>query len=369
MSDPRVERLAGILVDYSTQVSKKDVVMIDFSGVRALPLVQAIYRRCLEKGAVTEYTMAHEDLTRIFFETATDRQLDDFPRHRLQAVKRATVYIGISATENTQNLAGAPMAKLMRREKVLRPISNYRVDHTRWVITRYPTSGLAQDARMALKDFEDFYFRACNIDWPLFSRRLTRLQRMVHRAKSVRIKASDTDLRFSVKGMPAVPCQGLRNMPDGEVFTAPVRDSAEGFITYNVPSFYQGKEFDGVRFEFRKGRIVKASVRAGSLADLQKILDSDMGARYIGEFSFGLNPSIVRPMKNILFDEKITGSIHVTPGRAYTEADNGNRSSVHWDLVKILKGDGEIYLDGRLVQKNGLFVPKELKLLNPVGTK
>ncbi len=365
MSDPRVERLAGILVDYSAKVKRGDVVMIDFSGARALPLVQAIYRKCLLRGALAQYTMTHEELTRTFFEAAQDRQLDDFPRHRLQAMKRATVYIGINAAQNTRILAQVPMAKLMRREKVLRPLVNRRVNHTRWVITRYPTTGLAQDARMSLKDLEDLYFKSCHIDWPLFSRRLTRLRRMLRRAASVHIRSSDSDLRFSIKGMPAVACEGLRNMPDGEVFTAPVRDSVEGRITYNVPCLYQGKEFDGVCLEFKRGRIVKATCRTGSLADLHRILDSDRGARYIGEFSFGLNPNIKRPIKNILFDEKIFGSIHFTPGQAYREADNGNRSCVHWDLVKNLKGDGEVFLDGRLIQKDGLFVAKELKSLNP----
>jgi aminopeptidase len=233
------------------------------------------------------------------------------------------------------------------------------------VITRYPTTGLAQDARMSLKDLEDLYFKSCHIDWSLFSRRLTRLRRMLRRSARVHIRSSDSDLRFSIKGMPAIACEGLRNMPDGEVFTAPVRDSVEGRITYNVPCLYQGKEFDGVCLEFKRGRIVKATCRTGASADLHKILDSDRGARYIGEFSFGLNPNIRRPIRNILFDEKIFGSIHFTPGQAYREADNGNRSCVHWDLVKNLKGDGEVFLDGRLIQKDGLFVAKELKSLNP----
>jgi len=365
MSDPRVAKLAGILVDYSVEVKKGDVVMIDFNGVRALPLVQAVYERCLLKGAVAEYTMTHEALTRTFFEAAGPRQIDDFPYHGLQAMKRATVYIGINAVEDTHLLARAPMAKIMRRQKVLRPIVNRRVDHTRWVITRYPTSGLARDARRSLKDLEDFYFRSCNIDWPLFARRLMRLRKMLQAAQDVRITSSDTELRFSVKGMPAIACKGLRNMPDGEVFTAPVRTSVEGRIVYNVPCLYQGKEFDGVRLAFRRGRIVEASCRRGSLADLHRILDSDEGARYIGEFSFGLNPNIRRPIKNILFDEKIFGSIHFTPGQAYREADNGNRSCVHWDLVKDFKGGGGVYLDGRLIQKDGLFVVPELRPLNP----
>ncbi len=366
MKDPRIETLADILVNYSAAVKQGDIVIIDFSGVRALPLVEAVYAKCLRKGArYVEYHFSTEDLARIFYEEAGEAQLSYFPKHRLEAMKKANAYIGISATENTQSYAGLEMAKMVRRQQVLRPISDRRVDHTRWVVTRYPTTGLAQDARMSLQAFEDFYFKACNIDWPDFARRITRLWRMVQRAQEVRIVSSDTDLRFSKKGIPAVKSEGLRNMPDGEVFTAPVKDSIEGHITYNVPSLYHGKEFDGVRFEFRKGRIVDASCRFGVQRELQKILDADAGARYIGEFSFGLNKNIKTPMKNILFDEKICGSIHLTPGHAYKDADNGNRSSVHWDLVKILKGDGAVYLDGRLVQKDGKFVIGELKGLNP----
>ncbi|MDD5019058.1 MAG: aminopeptidase [Candidatus Omnitrophica bacterium] len=365
MKDPRIEKLADILVNYSTRVGKGDIVVIDFSGVRCLPLVEAIYEECLKKRARSvEYHFASEDLARKFYELADDAQLSYFPRHRLDAMKKANVYIGIGATENTQNFAGVEMAKMVRRQQVLRPISDRRVDHTRWVVTRYPTFGLAQDACMSLEAFEDFYFRACNIDWPDFAKKITRLWRMVGGAREIRIVSSDTDLRFSKKGIPAVKSEGLRNMPDGEVYTAPVKDSVEGYITYNVPSFYHGKEFDGVRLEFKKGRIAGASCRAGSETELRKILDADAGARYIGEFAFGLNKNIDTPMKNILFDEKICGSIHFTPGQAYKIADNGNRSSIHWDLVKILKGDGEVYLDGRLVQKNGKFVVRELKGLN-----
>ncbi len=365
MSDPRIEKLAGILVDYSAKVRRGDIVMIDFSGTRPLPLVQEIYRRCLRRGATAvEYNFGAEELSRIFYEEAADHQLRYFPRHRLEAMKKATVYIGIGGTENVQNFAGIATAKMVKREKVLRPIINRRVDHTRWVITRYPTNGLAQDAKMSLAAFEDFYFRACNIDWDAFSKQMTVLERVVTRAKDVRLVASDTDLRFSVKGIPAVKCEGLRNMPDGEVYTAPAKDSVEGHITYNVPSLYHGKEFNGVRLTFRKGRVVDASCASGSRVDLVRILDADAGARYVGEFSFGLNKNITRPMKNILFDEKIRGSIHFTPGQAYKEADNGNRSSVHWDLVKDLNNDGAVYLDGKLVQKNGKFVTRELKGLN-----
>ncbi|MFA5038431.1 MAG: aminopeptidase [Candidatus Omnitrophota bacterium] len=365
MRDPRIETLADILVNYSAKVKKDDVVLIDFAGVRALPLVEAIYGLCLKNRArCVEYQFSTEELSRKFYELADEEQLSYFPAHRLAFMKKATVYIGINASENTQAFAGIDLGKMVKRQQVLRPIIDRRVDFSRWIITRYPSVGLAQDAKMSLEDFEDFYFRACNMDWPLFARKIGHLWRLVREAGEVRITASDTEIRFSKKGIPAVKSEGLRNMPDGEVYTAPVRDSIEGYITYNTPSFYHGKEFDGVRFEFRKGRIVSASCRQGSVKELQKILDTDQGSRYVGEFAFGLNKNITQPVKNILFDEKISGSIHLTPGQAYKIADNGNRSSIHWDLVKLLKGDGEVYFDGKLIQKDGKFVVKELKGLN-----
>ncbi|MBI5872884.1 MAG: aminopeptidase [Candidatus Omnitrophica bacterium] len=365
MSDTRVKRLADILVDYSTQVKKGDVVIIDFSGTRPLPLVKEIYRKCLERGAkYVEYNFSEEGLVKTFYDVAGERQLLYFPKHRLDAMKKATVYIGINGTENVQNYANVELPKMVKREKVLRPIVNRRVDFTRWVITRYPTNGLAQDAKMSLEEFEDFYFGACNINWPDFSKKITYLWKLVGKAKDVRIKSSDTDLRFSIEGIAAVKSEGLRNMPDGEVFTAPVKNSVQGHIAYNTPSLYHGKEFNGVRLEFKDGKIIKAMCTGGSNSELNKIFDSDKGARYVGEFAFGLNKNIKQPIKNILFDEKIIGSMHFTPGQAYKVADNGNRSSIHWDLVKILRGDGEVYLDGKLIQKDGKFVVKELKALN-----
>ena len=365
MSDSRIEKLADILVNYSVCVQRGDVVIIDWSGLRPTPLVEAIYRRCLlNQAKYVEYNFLSDELARIFYQCARGPQLAYFPKHRLDIMKQANVYIGISGTENTQHFADTPLASMVKRQKVLRPITNRRVSHTRWVITRYPTIGLAQDAKMSLAAFEDFYFRACNIDWKNFSKKLTRLWRLVQSSRSVRIKAPDTDLSFSIKGIPAVKSEGRHNMPDGEVFTAPVKNSVEGHIVYNTPSLYHGKEFNGVRFVFKAGKIVEATAASGSDKELQKILNTDAGARYIGEFSFGLNTRIRQPMKNILFDEKIAGSIHLTPGQAYQEADNGNRSSLHWDLVKLLDNGGEIYLDNKLIQKNGKFIPRELKALN-----
>ena len=277
-------------------------------------------------------------------------------------MKTVNAYIGIGAPWNTKTLSSVPGEILSARQRLLKPLHDQRVDHTRWVITRYPTHSQAQDAGMSFVEFEDFYFRACNIDWTKESNRQQKLKLLLDRTKTVRILASDTDLTFSIAGMPAIKCDGKHNMPDGEVFTAPVLRSVEGYIRYNTPSLYRGKLFSGIYFEFKKGKIVTARAEQGE-EHLESILNTDRGARFIGEFSFGLNKKIRCPMLSTLFDEKIAGSIHLTPGKAYQECDNGNISAVHWDLVRIMK-DGEIYLDGKLAQRHGKFVLPALRSLN-----
>jgi aminopeptidase len=194
------------------------------------------------------------------------------------------------------------------------------------------------------------------------------LKALMEKTDRVEIKGPGTDLRFSVKRIPAIICGGDRNIPDGEVFTAPVKNSVEGHVTFNAPTIYQSTNFDGIRLEFRAGKVVEAT--SNQTAKLNTILDSDPGARYIGEFSLGFNPHILQPMRDILFDEKIAGSFHFTPGQAYEEADNGNRSQVHWDMVNIQRpdyGGGEIYFDGKLIRRDGEFLPKQLRALNHSG--
>lgn len=367
MQDPRVKELAGVLVNYSTRVKKGDVVLISASGFEAAPLVQELYSLCMKRGAAyVEYEFTVPEINRHFYNSATKSQLSFFPEHKLAFMKKVTVYIAISAGENSMVMAQANQANMIAWSKVLRPIIDQRVKHTRWVITRYPTHGAAQEARMSLQEYEDYLFSACCIDWKAESKKQEKLKRLMDKADRVRIIAADTDLSFSIRGMPGIKCDGRYNIPDGEVFTAPLRDSVEGYITYNCPTMYQGKEFNGIRLEFAKGRIVKASA-PGMDQFLNKILDTDEGARYIGEFAIGVNPGITKPMRNILFDEKIFGSIHFTPGQCYDECDNGNRSAVHWDMVKILKGDGEIRFDDQPIQKDGRFVHKDLLALNPSG--
>jgi len=365
VKDPRITKWADVLVNYSTKVKKGDVVLISAGGVEALPLVKELYRLCLEKGAkYVEYEFSVSEINRQFYNAAKPEQLSYFPQHKLDFMKQVTVYIAIGAADNSMVMAQVNQANMIAYSKITRPIVDQRVRQTRWVVTRYPTHGGAQEARMSLEEYEDYVLASCCIDWNAESRKQEKLKKLMDKADKVRIRSSDTDLSFSIKGLNGIKCDGRYNIPDGEVFTAPVKCSVEGYITYNCPSIYQGKEFNGVRLEFSEGRVVKADAGAMT-AELNKILDTDEGARYIGEFAIGVNPGIRKPMRNILFDEKIFGSIHFTPGQCYDECDNGNVSAVHWDLVKLLEGDGEIWFDDLLIQKEGRFVHKDLLTLNP----
>ncbi len=365
MRDPRISKLAEVLVNYSTRVKKGDIVLISSAGFESAPLVQEIYSLCLSKGAAyVEYEFIVPEINRHYYNSASKTQLSHFPQHKLDFMKKVTVYFGISAAENSMVMANANQANMIAWSKVVRPIIDQRVKHSRWVITRYPTHGAAQEAKMSLEEYESYLFEACCIDWSSESRKQEKLKKMMDKTDKVRIVASDTDLKFSIKGLPGVKCDGRFNIPDGEVFTAPIKESVEGYITYNCPSIYQGKEFNNISLTFQKGKIIKSSA-AGMEKELNKILDTDLGARYIGEFAIGVNPAIREPMRNILFDEKIFGSIHFTPGQCYDECNNGNNSAVHWDLVKLLNGDGEIWFDHELIQKNGKFVHPALLGLNP----
>ena len=241
-----------------------------------------------------------------------------------------------------------------------------RVPHTKWVVLRWPSPSMAQLAERSTEDFEDFYFRVCTMDYQLMSEALQPLRQLMEATDRVHVRGPGTDLEFSIAGIPAMPCDGKRNIPDGEVFTAPVRDSIEGTIQYNAPTIYQGVTHEDVFFRFEKGKIVEAT--SSNTTHLNEVLDSDEGARYIGEFSLGFHPHIMEPMKDILFDEKIAGSLHLTPGNAYDTAFNGNRSQIHWDLVLIQRpeyGGGEVWFDDVLIRKDGTFVLPELEGLNP----
>ena len=281
-------------------------------------------------------------------------------------MKKMRAYIAFRGGANITESADVPQEKVKLLSRKMKPVLDWRVKKTKWCVLRWPSPSMAQLAGMSTEAFEDFYFRVCTLDYRRMQPGMKALAKLMMKTDNVRIKGPGTDLRFSIRGMRALPCGGEHNIPDGEVFTAPLKTSVEGRISYNAPTIYQGIAFDNVRLAFKEGRIVEAT--SSNTKKLNHILDSDTGARFIGEFAIGFNPHVLSPMRDILFDEKIAGSFHFTPGQCYEETENGNRSQVHWDLVCIQRrdwGGGEIWFDGKLIRKDGLFVPKPLQALNP----
>lgn len=300
-----------------------------------------------------------------------EEQLAIMAENETALMKKMDGYIGIRAGSNINEMADVPGEKLGMYSRLYElPVMNIRVPETKWVVLRYPNPSMAQLANMSTEAFENFYFQVCNLDYGKMDRAMDSLVALMNRTDKVRITGPGTDLSFSIKGIPAVKCAGLRNITDGEVYTAPVKDSVNGTITHNAPTPYHGFTFENVRLTFENGKIVEAT--ANDSRRLNEILDTDEGARYIGEFAIGVNPFIRNPMKDILFDEKIDGSFHFTPGQCYDEAYNGNKSSIHWDMVSIQRpewGGGEIWFDDVLIRKDGRFVVPELECLNPEQLK
>ena len=364
MHDERFDKLAKLLVEYSIRLKRNETVLIEAFDIPD-EMTVALVRSVRNAGGVPFAQVYHARVNRALALEASDRQLNVIASHELTRMKKMNAYIAVRGSHNITELADVPPDKMQLIGKKMRPVQDQRVKRTKWVVLRWPTPSMAQLAGMSTEAFEDFYFDVCTLNYRKLQPGMKALKRLMEKTNRVEIKAPGTDLTFSIKGIPAVICGGDRNIPDGEVFTAPVKDSVEGQVTFNAPSIYQGTAFDGVRLKFERGKIIDAS--SNETKKLNKILDSDAGARYIGEFSLGFNPRVFQPMRDILFDEKIAGSFHFTPGQAYEEADNGNRSQVHWDLVSIQRpdyGGGEIHFDGKLIRKNGEFLPKQLRSLN-----
>lgn len=368
MQDPRIRTLAQNLVRYSTHIQPGEKVLIEING-HTPELTVALIEEVYAAGGLPFVTIKQETVKEALLAGATAEQLTLCAKYEAERMRDMDAYIGVRAGDNSFAMADLPQEKVdMFNRLWQQPVHmDIRVPHTKWVILRYPNHSMAQLAKMPTHRFEDFYFAVCNLDYGKMSREMDKLVELMNRTDRVEIKGAGCDLAFSIKGIPAVKCAGECNIPDGEVYTAPVRDSINGELTYNAPSLYQGTTFEQVRFRFEQGKIVEAS--AGENTEkLNKILDSDEGARYIGEFALGVNPNVTTPICDILFDEKIRGSFHFTPGDCYEDADNGNHSSIHWDLVRIQTADmggGEIYFDDRLIRKDGLFIPEELHGLNP----
>lgn len=365
MHDPRVDQLARQLVRYSTSLKKGEKVLIDlYDAPESIGL--ALIREARAKGAVPVLRLNQSRLTREMLKGATEDQYKVIAKGLMAEMKDMDAYIAVRGSNNIAESSDVAAKKIQVAMKYLRPVLDQRVKKTKWCVLRWPTPSMAQQAGLSTEAFEDFYFDVCLVDYKSLVPAATALKKLMDKTDLVEIKGPGTDLRFSIKNIPAVVCAGTCNIPDGEVFTAPVKNSIEGVLSYNAPTIYQGIPFDSVKLTFEKGKVVKAE-SPGKNKELNKILDSDAGSRFVGEFALGYNAAIRHPMRDILFDEKIGGSFHFTPGQAYEEADNGNRSQVHWDLVCIQRkdyGGGEIYFDGKLIRKDGVFLAKSLAKLN-----
>lgn len=367
MTDERIKTLAKNLVGYSIKAKRGDKVLIEAHDLDS-PLVVELIKAVRGAGAYPFVEMFSSKVRRALIMDADDEYFSLMAKYDRPRMEDMDCYIGIRGADNSFELSDVPQERMNAYSRLYQhPIHHeLRVCKTRWVILRYPNDAMSQLAGMSTEKFEDFYFNVCNLDYSKMDRAMDALVGLMNATDKVRLVAPGTDLRFSIKGLSAVKCSGECNIPDGEVYTAPVKDSVNGTISYNAPSIENGIKFENVRLEFKNGRIVKAE--SNHTEECNKIFDTDEGARYVGEFAIGVNPYVVRPMGDILFDEKISGSIHFTPGCCYDDADNGNRSAVHWDLVLIQTpeyGGGQIYFDDVLIRDNGRFVLPALLPLNP----
>jgi aminopeptidase len=368
MRDPRIDRLADLVLDHSCQIRSGEKLLIEAFDLPQPALVCRLVEGAAARGASPLVSWKSNAVLRALYKHADEASLalaGEVERYRME---RVDCYIGIRGAATSSQFADVPLERMDAYQRSWWHVvhTEVRVPKTRWVVLRYPTPAMAQAANQSEEAFEDFFFDVCTADYPRMARDQEPLVRRLRAADRVRIVAPGTDLSFSIRGMNVRPCHGQRNIPDGEVFTAPLRDSVEGTIRYNARSLYQGTVFENIEFEFRRGRIERAAC-AGETDKLNRILDADEGARYIGEWSLGCNNRIRQPMLDTLFDEKIGGSLHLTPGNAYGECDNGNRSRVHWDLVLLQTpehGGGEVWLDGELLRRDGRFVPDDLQPLN-----
>jgi aminopeptidase len=363
--DPNYEKLAAVLTGHSTKLQQGERVLIDAFDIPDA-MVIALIRSAREHGAVPFVNIQHARVSRELVDQVVPGQFETKVSWDLAQMEKMDAYIAVRGSDNIFETSDLDSAKLTQVMRAMKPVLDHRVNKTKWVVLRWPTPSMAQQAMKSTESFEEFFFRVCTQDYSRMTEGMEALVALMNKTDLVELRGPGTDLRFSIKGIGAIASGGEHNIPDGEVFSCPVIDSVEGEITYNAPTIYQGVSFDKIHLKFEKGKVVHAE--SNNTVRLNEILDSDEGARYIGEFAIGFNPHILEPMRDILFDEKIAGSFHFTPGQAYEQADNGNRSQVHWDMVQIQRpeyGGGEIWFDGELVRKDGLFLKGELKKLNP----
>lgn len=369
MSDPRFTKLADLLINYSTCLQAGEHILIEaFDMPRAM--VIALVKATANVGGHPHVVLRDAQIMRALLDEAKDNQFEIWSEYDLERMKRMDAYLGLRGSHNVSEMSGLDADRQQAFGRIYgTPVHmKQRLNHTRWCVLRWPTPAMAQLAGMNTEAFEDFYFDVCTLDYSVMAEAADKLVAAMNATEIVHIQGpGDTDLTFSIQDIPAIPCCGKLNIPDGEVFTAPVKNSINGVIQYNTPSIYRGHSFENIRLEFKDGKIVGCSADQGG-EFLEEIFNTDEGASYVGEFAIGFNPYIKDAMKDILFDEKIAGSLHFTPGNAYDDACNGNKSEVHWDLVLIQRpeyGGGTISFDGEVIRQDGMFVKDELLGLNP----
>jgi len=370
--DPRITQLAEQLITYSVKLQPGEKIYIEIKGLEAMELGKELVRVTTVHGGVPFWNYNDETLSRGFINNAGEEQFAAWGEFHKPIMEAVDAYIGVRGSTNPFDLADVDADRMKWHDKaywgeVHIPIRLKK----KWCVLRYPNPSMAQSAERSTEDFAEFYFNVCCLDYARMSKAMDPLHALLEKTDKVEIKGPGTDLSFSIKGLPAVKCDGGRNIPDGEVYTAPVKDSVNGVIQYNTKTRQGGVVLDNIRFVVKEGKIVEATCE-GDQSKMEDALNIDEGARYFGEFALGVNPYITTPMLDTLFDEKISGSFHLTPGNAYEAAFNGNKSAQHWDIVLIQTpewGGGEIRFDGQLVRKDGLFVIPELEGLNPDNLK
>lgn len=366
--DLRIHKLARTVIQHSCALKRNENVLIEAINA-PIEIVIALIREAKARGATPLVALKHDRIIRELSRLYNENDVSLLAECELHTMKKMDAFITIRATENAQEYADIPVAKMKSvLERYIKPVHyQYRNEQIKWVALRWPTSSMAQRLGMSTEAFENFFFEVCDIDYTRMEKAMRPLAAAMKSTDQVRIIGpGDTDLRFSIKGMSHYKSTGRHNLPDGELFTAPLKNSVNGRICYNVPSVFYGRRFENISLDFKKGKIIDAS--SSETRRLNELLDQDSGARYIGEFAFGLHPRITRPMNDILFDEKMTGSVHLAIGNAYSTCDNGNRSAIHWDLILLQtpeSGGGEVYFDDTLIRRNGRFVGNELAALNP----
>lgn len=369
MLDPRITQLAEMLTTHSTSLTADDSVLIHAFDIPDEAVAEVV-RVAQATGAKVAVRLESNKIKRQLLRNISEENVKMIADIELAEMKHMTAYIAFRGGDNATELADVPSEKnaLWQKFYATPVVHGQRVPHTKWAVLRWPSPGMAQAASMSTDAFEEFYFNVCTLDYSKMEAAAKPLVELMNRTDRVHLKGPGTDLTFSIKGIGSVSCHGKRNIPDGECFSCPVRESVNGVVQYNTVSLYQGMEFKDIRFVVEEGKIVEAT--AGGMTDeLNKILDTDEGARYFGEWSLGYNPYVLHPMKDTLFDEKIAGSFHLTPGNAYGgPGGNGNHSAIHWDIVNIQRADyggGEVWFDDVLIREDGIFALPELQGLNP----